>query len=124
MRHFFIVVFFLFDCGLFASPAPLADAVEAKAAERITKLLAGKLNVNIPQVDGMTALHWAAYHDDAALGSRLLKRDARANVKNRYGITPLYLACQNGNGELTQALLKAGACAAQCALMACIDHHR
>ena len=41
MRHVFISVFFLVDCGLFASPASLADAVEAKAAERITKLLAG-----------------------------------------------------------------------------------
>ena len=109
MRYVFIAIFVLFDCGLFANPTPLADAVETKAAERITKLLAGKVNVNIPQVDGMTALHWAAYHDDAVLGAQLLKRNAKANAKNRYGITPLYLACQNGNGELTQALLKAGA---------------
>ena len=109
MRHVFIAVFFLFPCGLFANPAPLADAVEARDNARITKLLAGKVNVNIPQADGMTALHWAMYHDDSALGVQLIKHGAKADAKNRYGITPLYLACQNGNGELTAALLKAGA---------------
>ena len=36
---------------------------------------------------------------------------AGANVKaaNRYGITPLYLACVNGNAAMIEKLLKAGA---------------
>ena len=37
--------------------------------------------------------------------------DAGANVKaeNRYGVTPLSLACQNGNTALVELLLEAGA---------------
>ena len=36
---------------------------------------------------------------------------AGANVKaaNRYGVTPLSLACTNGNGAMVELLLKAGA---------------
>ena len=58
-------------------------------------------------------------HDGAALGG-LPRRSARlrellvragANVKaaNRYGVTPLSLACTNGNGAMVELLLKAGA---------------
>jgi ankyrin repeat protein len=40
---------------------------------------------------------------------RLLKAGADASAANRYGITPLSLAAENGNAELMAALLKAGA---------------
>lgn len=95
--------------GAGAHNAPLADAVEARDAARIARLLKGQPEVNARQADGMTALHWAAWHDDAALGKKLLERGADPAATNHYSITPLYLACQNGNGELVRALLKAGA---------------
>ena len=104
---------FLFCCTVTpnasAGKAPLADAVEANDPIRIAKLLKGKLDINARQVDGMIALHWAAYHDNTKLGRELLKRGADHSDKNRYGITPLYLASQNGNGEFVQALVDAGA---------------
>jgi len=58
--------------------------------------------------DGSTPLHWAAYQDDLQAAQRLV--DARADVKaaNRYGVTPLSLACTNGNGAMVELLLKAG----------------
>ena len=31
---------------------------------KIRALLQQRVDVNAPQVDGMTALHWAAYQDD------------------------------------------------------------
>lgn len=99
----------LLPTGVSAGTSTLADAAEARNSALIGKLLSGKPDVNAPQVDGMTALHWTAYHDDADLGAQLLKLGAEADVKNRYGVTPLYLACQNGNGAFTEALLQAGA---------------
>ena len=92
-----------------AAPAPLPDAVEAGNAALTTELLSGKIDVNLSQIDGMTALHWAAHHDDTKLGTELLKLGANASAKNRYGITPLYLACVRGNAELVSALLQSGA---------------
>lgn len=51
----------------------------------------------------------AVLENDAARVKTLLKSGAGANEANRYGITPLALACQNGNAELVEALLAAGA---------------
>jgi len=87
----------------------IAGAVEARNPARTSKLLSSQIDVNAPQVDGMTALHWAAHHDDWELGKTLLDLGANASAKNRYGITPLYLACVNGNANLVRALLEAGA---------------
>jgi ankyrin repeat protein len=57
----------------------------------------------------MTALHWAAYQDDLEIAELLLKSGASAKAANRYGVTPLSLACTNGNGPMVELLLKAGA---------------
>lgn len=62
-----------------------------------------------PQPDGMTALHWAVFRDDADTVATLLKARARVIVTNRYGVTPLSLACQNGNAVIVERLLNAGA---------------
>jgi ankyrin repeat protein len=67
------------------------------------------IDVNAPQVDGMTALHWAAYHDDQEMVELLLRVGAKANAANRYGVTPLSLACTNGNDQIVDLLLQAGA---------------
>ncbi len=72
-------------------------------------LLASSVDVNAAQADGMTALHWAAHHADAALVEILVKSGARPGVANRYGVTPLSLACTNGNLAIVAALLAAGA---------------
>lgn len=87
----------------------LADAVEKNETFQIQALLAKDLDVNKSQVDGMTALHWAAHHDSLELADKLLERGANASAQNRYGITPLYLACVNGNGQLVEKLLNSGA---------------
>jgi len=47
------------------SRSPLADAVERMDRPGIRALLEQHVDVNAAQVDGMTALHWAAYRDDA-----------------------------------------------------------
>ena len=111
VRHAGMLVLFLgtlLTLPAQAASSSLADAVESRDAARVAKLLSSQSDVNVAQVDGMTALHWAAHHDDGELGKRLLKLGANASAQNRYGITPLYLACVNGNANLVSALLETG----------------
>jgi uncharacterized protein len=91
-----------------ASRAALADAVEKKDLAAVRALIADS-DVNAAQVDGMTALHWAARHDDLATAKALLAAKANPKAENRYGVTPLSLACTNGNGAMVTLLLEAGA---------------
>ena len=89
--------------------ASLADAVQHLDRQAIRGLMESSADVNAAQVDGMTALHWAARHDDLEIAELLVKAEADVNVSNRYGVTPLTLACTNGNGRLVELLLDAGA---------------
>jgi len=92
-----------------SAKSPLADAAEKSDRAGVRTLLKQRVDVNAPQVDGMTALHWAAYQDDLETARLLLKARANVNATNRYGVTPLSLACVNGNTELVESLLAAGA---------------
>ena len=51
----------------------------------------------------------AAHRDDLDKVRTLLESGAAAGEANRYGVTPLSLACQNGNAEMVTLLLKSGA---------------
>jgi ankyrin repeat protein len=51
----------------------------------------------------------AAYADNTEAAKALLAKGYEADATNRYGVTPLALACQNGNAELVTALLSANA---------------
>jgi ankyrin repeat protein len=89
--------------------SPLADAVERGNRAVIRRLLEQHAEVNIRQVDGMTALHWAAYNDDLETAKMLMAAGVDVQATNHYGVTPLSLACQNGNGDLVTRLLTSGA---------------
>jgi ankyrin repeat protein len=92
-----------------ADKAPLADAAEHRNSALVRELLAKGADVNAPQVDGMTALHWAVNNDDAEMAGLLVRSRANVNATNRYGVPPLSTACTNGNAALVRLLLDAGA---------------
>jgi uncharacterized protein len=75
----------------------------------VRALVKQRADVNTPQVDGMTALHWATYQGDQEIVDLLVRSGANAKAANRYGVTPLSLACTNGNGTIVELLLKGGA---------------
>ncbi|MEO1994494.1 MAG: ankyrin repeat domain-containing protein [Planctomycetaceae bacterium] len=91
------------------SESLLADAAQRKDRTTVRLLLERGVPVNKPQADGMTAIHWAVYHDDLQTATLLLDAGADVTAKNRYQVTPLSLACSNGNTPLTRLLLNAGA---------------
>ena len=90
-----------------ASDSRLSDAAEKSNHAVIRSLLKQHLDVNAPQADGMTALHWAAHRDDLETARLLLS--ASVQVTNRFGITPLSLACQRGSSAMVELLLERGA---------------
>lgn len=92
----------------FAADTRLADAAMASDNETIRTLVQQKVDVNTPQPDGTTALHWAVRHDDIESVNLLIHAGANVKAANRFGMTPLALACTNGNAATIEALLKAG----------------
>jgi ankyrin len=87
----------------------LINAVKQKDSAAVRALLKQRIDVNAPQGDGATALHWAAHRDDAAIADLLIRAGARANASNDLGATPLHLACTNRSASMVDRLLSAGA---------------
>ena len=92
-----------------AADAPLFDAVEAGDAGAVERLLADGVSVQTAEIDGTTALHWAAHHDRLQIAGLLLDAGAAVDATNRYGVTPLALASVNGSTPMIARLLEAGA---------------
>lgn len=89
--------------------APLIKAVRSKDAATVRALIKQRVDVNAPQGDGATALHWAAHVNDLTIADLLIRAGARASVANDNGFTPLHLACTNRSGAMVERLLSAGA---------------
>ena len=92
-----------------AADARLADAVEKGDAAAVRSLIAQHVNVDVTQVDGSTALLWAARNDDLKVAELLIAAGADGKIANRYGVTPLTEAATNGSAAMVELLLKAGA---------------
>lgn len=87
----------------------LIDAVKNHDKVAVRALLQQRVDVNTPEPDGATALHWAVQSDDLETADLLIRAGANVNAANDYGITPLWVACRTGSAGLVEALLGAGA---------------
>jgi ankyrin repeat protein len=93
-----------------AGQTPIADAAMHRDRETVRTLLKQGGDVNAAQGDGMTALHWAAMHDDAELCAMLVYAGANLRGTTRLGgYTALHLAAESGAASVVQTLLEAGA---------------
>lgn len=95
--------------GWAANRSDVADAVMKGDKVALHALLQQRADVNAPQADGSTALHWAVYHDDLESAELLIRAGANAKAANREGATVLSLACVNGDALMIEKLLEAGA---------------
>src|SRR5687768_13603170 len=74
----------------------VADAAMRGDQAALREALRENLDVNAPQPDGATALHWAAYRGDVEAARWLIDAGAAPAAANRNGATPLSLACTVG----------------------------
>lgn len=91
-----------------AATATIADAAMRGDRAAVRTGLARKADVNAPQTDGSTALHWAVERDDLEMADLLIRAGARVTAATREGVTPLQLAAINGSAAMLTRLLKAG----------------
>src|SRR4051812_10869560 len=77
--------------GAAPGDARLIEAVKIADVQPVRALVAQPVDVTRPDVDGPTALHWAARRDNPALVDLLLTAGANPRAATRYNVTPLGL---------------------------------
>jgi uncharacterized protein len=109
-RHIAIVLVVLgVVVPLRAAGSEVADAAMRGDTAALARLIRERADVNQPQVDGATALHWAIYRGDKESADLLIGAGATITAANRLGITPLAMASLYGDARLVDTLVKAGA---------------
>jgi ankyrin repeat protein len=99
--------------GRAAGRSDVADAVMKGDKAALRALLQQHADVNAPQIDGATALHWAVYRDDLEAAGALIAAGAKVDAANRAAFTPLAMASLYGHVPMIERLLAAGAKANQ-----------
>lgn len=87
----------------------IIDAAKSGDKAALRALIQKKVNVNVTDADGSTALQWASYRDDIESADLLIRAGANANAANDLGVTPLWPASENGSARMVGRLLAAGA---------------
>ena len=104
-----LVCLSLSGAGVAAADLALIDAVRSGDVDQVRMLLAQQADPNTTDLDGSTALQWAANRDDLVTAGLLLRAGASADARNRYGATASLVAATNGSGAMLEMLLEAGA---------------
>jgi ankyrin repeat protein len=92
-----------------AGASELANLVQNGERQAAVAMIEAGVDVNEPQGDGTTPLHWAIYQIDRELASLLLTHGAQTDVLNRYGSSPLGEAVKVAADDVVEMLLDAGA---------------
>ena len=107
-----------FGMALLLSATPIARIVESPVADAamrddvaaVRALLQRSADVQAPQGDGMTALHWAAENGNQDIAALLLSAGASPRMETRIGrYTPLHVAAKGGHAAVVRQLVGAKA---------------
>lgn len=99
----------LLSLGQAQADDSLGGLIKAGDRDAALELVRAGADVNAPQNDGTTPLHWAVYQVDEELTAALLRNEADPNVSNHFGWTPLMEAAKLAEPQLVRLLLEAGA---------------
>ncbi|MFN3150330.1 ankyrin repeat domain-containing protein [Bremerella sp.] len=89
-----------------AAKGSLVAAAERADWGAVEKQLRAKQDPNARQPDGMTALHWAAFHGSEQGARLLIESGATVDAPTEYQITPLSIACELGKPKVVRVLLE------------------
>ena len=93
-----------------AGGSPVADAAMRNDVAAVRTLLEHKSDVQAPQGDGMTALHWAAERGNQDMAALLLAAGANPLSETRIGrYTPMHVAAKGGHAAVIRQLVAAKA---------------
>jgi ankyrin repeat protein len=92
-----------------AAPLTLVDAVKNGDLAAVRVAVQQPHSADAAEADGTSALHWAVRQDRGDIVTVLLTAGANPSPTNRFGVTPLALACENGAAAIVTQLLQAGA---------------
>ena len=95
--------------GAAGKDALLADAVQRGDRQAVLSLLKTQADVNAPQSDGATALHWAAYLDDADTTAAADQSRSPRRYRQQLRHHSAGAGRGNGNAAVIDRLLKGGA---------------
>uniref|UniRef100_A0A8C8U326 Ankyrin repeat domain 27 n=1 Tax=Peromyscus maniculatus bairdii TaxID=230844 RepID=A0A8C8U326_PERMB len=85
------------------------EEVKKDYREKLARIPANGLGVNVTNQDGSSPLHMAALHGRTDLVPLLLKHGAYSGARNTSQAVPLHLACRQGHFEVVKCLLEANA---------------
>lgn len=88
---------------------PLIETAITRQLAITEQLLARGADINLPDVTGRTALHWAVDNYDLPLVKLLLQHDADPNAYTRAGLSILVYPILRGHHELKHLLYQHGA---------------
>uniref|UniRef100_A0A8C8U7C2 Ankyrin repeat domain 27 n=1 Tax=Peromyscus maniculatus bairdii TaxID=230844 RepID=A0A8C8U7C2_PERMB len=88
---------------------PLCQCPKCAPAQKLARIPANGLGVNVTNQDGSSPLHMAALHGRTDLVPLLLKHGAYSGARNTSQAVPLHLACRQGHFEVVKCLLEANA---------------
>ena len=78
--------------------------------QKYKAIIKGGINLHQKDSEGNTLLHTTCkYSNDSSLLTYLIEQKLNLNAQNKMKYTPLHIACENGNFEFVDILIKSGA---------------